>query len=265
MPPVSEPSRRGLKEALIGGLVITVIAAVLGLAFILWFVRVQAGPRPADMLPADTQVYAALTTTLSNLPETPRITQGLREIFGLTLRSDAPAAVAALFGVTLSTDVESWVGSDIGIAVRGFAPQSGAPLDELLADGQVALFLASRNDPQAELFLARALEVRRNRGETVTSTSINDVTVYSGRAGSLFTHVALVDHYVVFSNSADLINGLITRAAAPEPRLSSSEAYRQHLADTAEVRSATYFSDGSPAAEAARAALRDLLQQTVAE
>jgi hypothetical protein len=263
MTPVAAPSRRGLKEALIGGLVITLIAVVIGLAFIFWFVRIQSGPRPADLLPADTQVYVALTPTLSNLPETPRITQGLREVFGLTLRDDAPAAVAALFGVTLSTDVESWIGSDLGIAVRGFTPQSGAPLDELLADGEAALFLASRNDPQAELFLAKTLEVRRNRGETISETTINGVTLFSGRSGSLFSHVALIDHYVVFSNSAALIEALITRDASTQ--LSSSAAYQQHLRATADVRSATYFSDGSPAAEAARAALRELLRQFVAE
>ncbi len=258
------PRERGLGYAFIGGLAITLIAAVLGALFIYWFTTVQRGPAPAELLPADVQLYASLSPTLSDIPEQPRIERALSEVFGLTMPADAATNVAAVLGVKLDSDVITWIGSDIAVVVRDFTPVTNDVAADLVENGEVLVFLASRNDPLAKIFLDKYLDVRRNRGETFTEQRAGDTTIYVGEITSPLRAVGLIEHYLVFSNRPE---ALLDLAAGPDrpDRLASVPAFQQFRETIATVRSGALYTDGSPAAEAARSAVRTWLVKVLGE
>ncbi|MCX7859333.1 DUF3352 domain-containing protein [Chloroflexus sp.] len=257
------PRERGLGYAFIGGLAITFIAALLGALFIYWFTTVQRGPTPAELLPADVQLYASLSPTLSDVPEQPRIERALSEVFGLSMPADAATNVAALLGVKLDSDVITWIGSDIAIVVRDFTPVTRDVATDLITNGEVLVFLASRNDPQAKIFLEKHLAVRRNRGETFSAQQAGEATIYVGEIASPLRAVGLIEHYIVFSNRPE---ALIDLAAGPDRpnRLAGVPDFQQFRETIAAVRSGAIYTDGSPAAEAARAAVRAWLARVLA-
>lgn len=254
------PRERGLGYALVGGLAITLVAALIGALFVYWFVTVQQGPAPADLLPADVQLYASLSPTLSDVPEQPRIERALNEVFGLTMPSDAAANVAALLGVDLDSDVVTWIGSDIAVVVRDFTPVTRDVAADLVTNGEVLVFLASRNDPQARLFLEKHLTVRRNRGETINEQRVGEAIIYSGELNSPLRAVGLIEHYIVFSNRPEALIDLATGSDRPN-RLADLTAFQQFRETIAAVRSGAIYTDGSPQSEAARAAVRAWLAQ----
>ncbi len=254
------PRERGLGYAFAGGIVITLIAAALGVLFIYWFVTVQKGPAPPELLAADVQLYASLSPTLSDVPERPRIERALAEVFGLTMPTSAEANVAALLGVNLDRDVISWIGSDIAVVVRDFTPVTRDVAADLISNGEVMIFLASRNDPQARLFLEKHLEVRRNRGETINEARSGSTTIFvSDQAGPLRA-VGLIEHYIVFANRPEALLALVGGRDRPD-RLAAVPAFQEFRNTIAAVRSGAIYTDGSPAAEAARAAVRAWLAQ----
>lgn len=258
------PRERGLGYAFIGGLAITLIAALLGALFIYWFTTIQRGPAPAELLPADVQLYASLSPTLSDVPEQPRIERALSEVFGLTMPADAAANVAAVLGVKLDSDVITWIGSDIAVVVRNFTPVTRDVTADLISNGDVLIFLASRNDPLAKIFLDKYLEVRRNRGETFTEQRAGDATIYIGEIASPLRAVGLIEHYIVFSNRPEALLELTGGPDRPN-RLASVPEFQQFRESIAVVRSGALYTDGSPAAEAARAAVRTWLVKVLGE
>ncbi|MGB9738766.1 hypothetical protein [Chloroflexus sp.] len=249
------PRERGLGYALLGGLAITIIAALVGVTFIYWFTTIQRGPAPAELLPADVQLYASLSPTLSDVPEQPRIELALKEVFGLSMPADAAANVAALLGVKLDSDVITWVGSDIAIVVRDFTPVTRDVAADLITNGEVMIFLASRNDPQARMFLDKHLEVRRLRGETFTEQRVGETIIYVGEIDSPLRAVGLIEHYIVFANRPEPLLDLAAGPGRPN-RLIDVPAYQQFRETIAAVRSGAIYTDGSPVSEAARAAVR---------
>jgi len=249
------PRERGLGYAFVGGLAITLIAVLLGAIFLYWFITVQKGPAPAELLPADVQLYASLSPTLSDVPEQPRIERALNEIFGLALSSDAAANIAALLGVDLDRDVVTWIGSDIAIVVRDFTPVTRDVATDLMTNGEVLIFLASRNDPQARLFLEKHLTIRRNRGETITEQRAGNTTIFIGEIDHPLRAVGLIEHYVVFSNRPEALVKLTDGSGQPD-RLADLNAFQKFQETIAVVRSGALYTDGSPSAEAARAAVR---------
>ncbi|WP_298404175.1 DUF3352 domain-containing protein [uncultured Chloroflexus sp.] len=258
------PRERGLGYAFAGGLAITLIATLIGAMFVYWFTTVQRGPAPAELLPADVQLYASLSPTLSDVPEQPRIERALSEVFGLTMPADAAANVAAVLGVKLDSDVITWIGSDIAVVVRDFTPVTNDVATDLVENGEVLVFLASRNDPLAKIFLDKYLEVRRNRGETFTEQRAGNATIYIGEIASPLRAVGLIEHYIVFSNRPE---ALLDLAAGPDRpnRLASLPTFQQFRETIATVRSGTLYTDGSLAAEAARAAVRAWLVKVLGE
>ncbi|WP_298819455.1 hypothetical protein [Chloroflexus sp.] len=249
------PRERGLGYAFAGGLAITLFAALVGAIFIYWFTTVQRGPTPAELLPADVQLYASLAPTLSDVPEQPRIERALNEIFGLPLPADAATNVASLLGVKLDSDVITWIGSNIAVVVRDFTPVTSDVAADLITNGEVMVFLASRNDPQARMFLEKHLAVRRNRGETFTEQRVGETTIFVSDTTGPLRAVSLIEHHIVFSNRPE---ALIDLAGGPDrpDRLAGVTAFQDFQETIATVQSGAIYTDGSPTAEAARAAVR---------
>jgi hypothetical protein len=65
----------------------------------------------------------------------------------------------------------------------------------------------------------------------------------------------LIEHYVVFSNRPEALINLTNGANQPD-RLADLTAFQQFRETIAVVRSGALYTDASPSAEAARAAVR---------
>jgi hypothetical protein len=257
-------SERGLGYAFRGAVAVVAISLVLGGIFIFWFLSVTRNERSAALLPADTQLYAALAPNVSDVPDLARVSEALQRTLDVTDSDEAAARANRWLGVEFGEHIVTWLGSDVAIAVRGFDPASAGNAgasEQLLRNGDLLFLLASRNDPQANVFLQKHLEARAARGDTITSITAGETTIYVQEGGepSPIAAFALVRHYIVFANRPEPIVAIAEeRMVAEESLLALPEfqAYAEQL--TPRVAGALY-TDGSSAAVAAREALRDLL------
>jgi hypothetical protein len=260
--PVRPPRERGLGYALIGGAAVTLIAALAGAIFLVWFYTVQRGPTPPELLPADVQLYVMLTPTISDVIEADALVAALSEQVGVRDPRGLAEPVQGLLNVRFSDDIVTWMRSEAAIAVRGVDPTDVVSGEALLRDAEVAFILASRNDPAAQRFLEKHLAARETRGEQVAQISVGDITIFhtTDRPPSPITAVALIEHHVVFANHPDVLVAMAERAGATRPGLNdvpSFAAFNSNL--NPRVPAATY-GDGTAGAAAARTALRDLLE-----
>lgn len=262
---IGRPVReRGLWYAVAGGLAVTLIAVLVGVALFSWLLLAARGPTAPELLPADTQLYAALAPNVGGVVEVSQLQQALREGFGV----DEPAAlrepVERLLGLPFEDNLGTWLGSEIAVAVREFEPEAltGANAAEaLLREGEVLFFFGSKNDPQAAAFLEKVRAAREAAGAAVNVAPLGDVTVYTtaGEAPSPAAVFALVDHYVVFSNSEAAVAALVAAEGGEGSGLAGAPGFAQFQEGLTPRRAGAVFTDGTAAAETARAALRELL------
>lgn len=263
--PAAAPRERGLGYALAGGLGITLLAVLLGAAYWLWFYTAQRGASPPELLPADTQLY--ITTTQSSFNDTPDLEQlatALRNEAGLQNPDLLAEAAERLSGVDYASNILTWMGSELAVSIRSVSADniaSADPAGSLLANAEIIFFFSSRNDPQAEAFLEKHLAAREARGERIVSRRQGEVTIYEQEGGepSAISAFALIEHYVVFSNRADALLALASRSSG-EGSLSKLPAFAAFHERLSPRTAAATFSDGSPEAEIARSALRQLLE-----
>jgi hypothetical protein len=149
----------------------------------------------------------------------------------------------------------------MAVAVRGLADRGALTGADLLRDGDVIVIIGSRNDPQAEAFIAKHLEVRRVRGETIGSTVRAGQTIYAQRGGppSPIAAFALFEHYLIFANRPELIAAMVDRLGSSAGDLAALPAFASFNSGMTERVSGGRYSDGSAAAQAGTIALRDLL------
>lgn len=260
--PMHPQRERGLGYAFAGGIAVTLIAAVAGAIFLVWFYTVQRGPTPPELLPADVQLYVTLTPTISDVIEADPVIAALRDQIGVTDPQSLAEPVQGLLSVRFADDVVTWMRSEGAIAVRGVDPNGEGNGEALLRDGDVAFILASRNDPAAQRFLEKHLAAREARGEQVAQMTVGEVTIYHTEHAppSPITAVALIEHHVIFANNADMLVAMAERITTDEPTLSSVPAFASFNSSLTPRVPAAAYGDGTSAAAAARDALRDLLE-----
>jgi len=262
--PANAPRReRGLGYAIAGGLGVTLLAAAVGGLLLVWLIAARGDTTPSDMLPADTQLFLGLPPIIADVPEPDRVAAVLQEGLGIPDPAALTGGVEGRLGLTVRDDVASWLGSQLAVAVRGLDPQAiqgSDPGARLLESADVTIFLGSRNDPQARIFLNKQIEVRRNRGERVAEIQAGDTTVYvsEGIAPSPLAAVALIDHHIVFANRADVLVDMASRAN-DEGRLSGVPAFATFREQLNLRDSSALYTDGTPAADVARSALREVI------
>lgn len=257
------PRERGLGYALAGGALITLASVAVGGVLIAWFLLSQQGVGPAELLAPDTQLYVALAPTLGDMPEPERIATALRENFAITDQEALKSAVASLLGVDIDSDVITWLGSELVVAVRGLDPGAlsgdgqGA---QLLGSADVLFIISSRNDPQATAFLTKHLAFRRDRGDQIVEAPAGAVTIYSqaGGAPSPIAAVALVEHHIVFANRPEAIRAMVDQLGRGDS-LADLPAFAAFSERLSPRTASGLYDDGSPAADVARSAIRDLL------
>lgn len=253
------PRERGLGYALLGGLAITLVAMIIGGAAFAWILTSSSGRSAPELLPADTQLHLALRPNIGGVVEVPQLRQILRDELGILEPDALQPGVFNLAAVPLSSDnLGIWLGSELGVSVRGVSAEALAgpdPAAALLREGELIFFFDSKNDPQAEAFLEQHRAAREARGESFSAEQRGAFIIYAQQDGppSPLAAFALIEHYVVFSNSRPALEALA--AATTQDSLGATLAARPGFAQTRPGR----YSDGSADAEAARAALRALL------
>ncbi|PDW03113.1 hypothetical protein [Candidatus Viridilinea mediisalina] len=256
----SHPAReRGLGYAFLGGLGITVTAIIIGALAFAWLILAARGPTVPELLPADTQLYLAVTPNVGHVLEVAELRQILREELGISEHDALLRGVIDLAVVPLGPDnMGVWLGSELGVAIRGFNADTLAaaqPAEVLLRDAEILVFFGSKNDPQAEAFLEQHYAARSAQGEQLVREEHGAGTIYSQQHGppNLTSVFTIIEHYVFFSNSRDALVALAEQA--------NREAQGPSLAHEASFGSARpgRYDDGSAAAAAARTALSELL------
>jgi hypothetical protein len=260
--PLRPTRERGLGYALVGGIAITLIAALFGAIFLVWFYTVQRGAAASELLPADVQLYVTLTPTIGDVIEAEPVIAALSEQLGVQDPRSLAEPVQGLLNVRFSDDVVTWMRSEAAIAVRGVDPAAERSAASLLRDGEVAFILASRNDPAATRFLEKHLAAREVRGEQVEQIVVGDVTIYhtTNRPPAPITAVALIEHHVVFANRPEILVGMAEAINADQPGLNAVPAFAAFSANLNPRIPAAAYTDGTAGAAAARDALRDLLE-----
>lgn len=268
--PGRAPREHSLGYAVAGGAVITLISMLIGGGLFAWILLATRGPSAGELLPVDTQLYAALAPNVGGVVDVNQLQRALREGFGISDPAALLEPVEALAGVPLEGNIGTWLGSEMIVAVRGVdagSLQGVSDSTAFLNDAEVVLLFGSKNDPQSSAFLEKHRTAREARGETFQATTIGEVTIYAqeGGAPSLITAFALVDHYVIFSNRREAIEAMV----AVEPGVSTNQLaslpeFRTFSAQLTPQRAGAVYTDGTANGEAARQGMSALLQSMIA-
>jgi len=234
---------------------------LIGGSLFAWLLSMARGPTIPELLPADTQLYGALQPNVGGVVDRIQLRQALRDELGISQPEALFPAVERLAVVPLGDgNLGTWLGSELGVAVRGTDAASlmgEDPALALLRQGEILFFFGSKNDPQAANFLEQHRIDREQRGERFTAYERGSATIYVQvtDTASPIAAFGLIEHYVVFSNSSSALLDLAAGSTEGEQTLANQPLF----AELRPGRSGLFYSDGSAAAETARAALRELL------
>jgi hypothetical protein len=259
--PAAPRRERGLGYALAGGLGITLAAVLLGAAYWFWFYTSQRSAHPAELLPADTELYISLAPSLGDVPEGQQVASVLRDQIGVEEPSQVLDGAVHLLGVDYNNNLLTWIGGTMVVAVRGLDDQGEATAGRLLREGEVIFILGSRNDPQAQACIEKHLAARAARGDLITTTQVGAATIYAQEGGqpSPITAFALFEHYIIFSNRPEAITAMVGQLGNSAGSLAAVPSFAQFDEGlTARVPGGRYSVRGN-AAQIELAALRDLL------
>lgn len=250
LPPVSstEPRRRPL-FLIIGGLVIGGLLIIVGVGALVWSMINQRGSAIPELLPAETQIYAAITPNLSDLPNIDRLRRAFPETFDYQNTDQTSDFLQERFGVTFADDIAPWIGAEVAIAVYGLPierlstvvgessnpfdpPATLNPLEDVdLRNTNVLLIVAVRDQRAAQAFLDKQRTFREAQGERFTNSTTNGVTIYESESDeTAFAAFALARNMVVFANNATSISTLIEqRSETALARNAQFQAVSQRL------------------------------------
>lgn len=265
-PTLVAPKRpeRGLRYAVMGGLGVTLVTVLIGGLLFAWLLLATRGPTSTELLPADTQLYAALAPNLGEVLDARQLRQALQRELGVGNPDAAAPAIQRLLAVDYDEHLITWIGSDLAVAVRDADPAALTGDDAgaaLLRSADVRILLASRNDPQAEAFIEAHLAAREAIGERFVRSEVDGATIYAQEDAppSPIVAFALIDHYVVFANRAGVLEAMAASEAGNTSALASVPAFQTFREQLTPRVSGAIYTDGSQAAEAVRAALRQLM------
>ena len=259
--PAAPRRERGLGYALLGGLGITLVAVLLGAAYWFWLYTMQRAASPAELLPADTELYVTLSPSLGDMPEGAQVASVLRDQVGVGDPLRVLDGATHLLGVDYDKSLLTWVGGTLAVAVRGLGGPGEISAQRLLREGEVVFLIGSRNDPQAEAFIERHLAARAARGDIMRKSPAGQGTIYVqvGGAPSPVAALALFEHYVIFSNRPEAIAAMIGRLGGAADSLSAAPGFAQFSAGLTQRVPGGLYSSGGAASQAELAALRELL------
>jgi hypothetical protein len=252
--PTAPRRERGLGYALIGGLGITLVAVLLGAIYWFWLSTLQQSASPAELLPADTELYVTLAPSLGDMPEGAQVSSVLRDQLGVGDPQRVLDGATHLLGVDYNNNLLTWVGGPMVVSVRGLDAQAGErSTEQLLHEAEVVFVIGSRNDPQAEAFIEKHLAARAARGDRMVKTAVGQETIYvqEGGAPSPISALALFDHYIILSNRPEAIRAMIERPGKLEGSLSAVPGFAQFSEGLTQRVPGGIYSSGGASPQAA--------------
>jgi hypothetical protein len=255
---------------LIIAIVVAAIIGILGItigAVVLFgqFTNERSNSIP-DLLPADTQIYAAMTPNLSDVPNIERLRRAFPEIADYQQQPQTTDQLAELLGVTFADDIAPWIGAEMAVAIRDLPferdPRSLTDIDDF-ADAAIMLVLASRDADQARAFLEKQRLYRESRGEQFRETTVDGVTIYAQENGepSPIRAFAYARDYVVFASDAGQINAFLTIEPGSAETLVANPRYQNVLAALPADRLGYVYIDGEPVGRALQSNAETSLQE----
>ncbi len=272
-PPATAPEGRSRRTLLLlfGGGVVALVVIALGVGILAWQLLGRRPNSIPQLLASDTQIYAAITPNLSDLPNIDRLRQAFPEAMDYQNNASTNDQLKELMGVTFQDDIAPWIGTEMAAAVSGlpfekmFDP-SGASVagDTSLAEqAHVLLVLTSRDEKAARAFLDKQRQYREGQGQQFTSSEAQGATIYAQQGGDPSPIVAfgLVRGNVIFATGPELIAGIAARDPNGKDTLAASARFQQVFAALSPERLGFVFIDGAPLASALQANSDQLIGQ----
>lgn len=241
-PPATAPEGRSRRTLLLlfGGGVVALVVIALGVGILAWQLLGRRPNSIPQLLASDTQIYAAITPNLSDLPNIDRLRQAFPEAMDYQNNASTNDQLKELMGVTFQDDIAPWIGTEMAAAVSGlpfekmFDP-SGASVagDTSLAEqAHVLLVLTSRDEKAARAFLDKQRQYREGQGQQFTSSEAQGATIYAQQGGDPSPIVAfgLVRGNVIFATGPELIAGIAARDPNGKDTLAASARFQQVFA-----------------------------------
>ncbi|WP_129629602.1 DUF3352 domain-containing protein [Candidatus Oscillochloris fontis] len=262
LPPVSPlpsdtPKPKNMLFLIGGGLLALLLIAVGATALVLQLTGNRSNSIP-QLVAGDTQVYAAITPNLNDLPNIDRLRQAFPELMDYQNEAAFNENMKEEWGVTFKDDIAPWIGTEVGIAI------SGIPIDQILnfealsmgetpdvqQDIKAVILIAARDEKAAQAFLDKLRQFREGKGEQFTSTEVGGITIYTQASddtpGAAF---ALVRGHVIFASNTDLISAVISRDPSGKETLAANPRFQQVLAALSPDRIGFIFVNGQPIAD----------------
>ncbi|EFO79900.1 hypothetical protein OSCT_2275 [Oscillochloris trichoides DG-6] len=263
LPPVSPlpsdtPKPKNMMLLIGGGVVALLLIAVGAAALVLQLTGNRSNTIP-QLVAGDTQIYAAITPNLNDLPNIDRLRKAFPELMDYQQSETFNAQMKEEWGVTFQEDVAPWIGAEMGVAI------SGLPFEDILdfealsmgdtpnvqeGDVKAVILLATRDEKAAQAFLDKQRQYRESKGDQFTSTQTGGITIYTQQGddtpGASF---ALVRGHVVFASNAELISAIITRDPSGNETLAANPRFQHVLAALSPDRIGFVFVNGEPLAK----------------
>ncbi len=275
LPPVtSQPPRRSNLFFLIVGISVGVLLIAIGAGALLFNLLTQRSSKIPELLPSETQIFAAITPNLSDLPNIDRLRRAFPETFDYQNDQTTSDLLAEQFGVSFNEDIAPWIGAEMAFAVYGLPIErlvepdlvnldspfglSTPPIpanDTAVSEGNILLVVSVRDQRAAQAFLDKQRAYRESKGERFTSSTTNGVTVYyaSDTPDNVFAAFALARDMVVFANKPDGITNLIQQPA--DTSLARNASFQATLQSLPNDRIGTIYIAGNTIAQLTQTAI----------
>ncbi|MDN5272174.1 DUF3352 domain-containing protein [Chloroflexus sp. MS-CIW-1] len=274
LPPVTpQSSRRSNLPLLIAGISVGVLLIAIGAGALLFNLLTQRASRIPELLPAETQIFAAITPNLSDLPNIDRLRRAFPETFDYQNDQTTSDLLAEQFGVSFNEDIAPWIGAEMALAVYGIPVERivdpnvgnldspfGLPTpptsvnDDAISEGNILLIVSIRDQRAAQAFLDKQRTFRESKGERFTSSTTNGITIYaSDTPDSAFAAFALARDMVVFANKPDGIATLIQQPA--DTSLARNTSFQATVQSLPNDRIGTIYIAGNTIAQVSQTAI----------
>ncbi|NJN17723.1 MAG: DUF3352 domain-containing protein [Oscillochloris sp.] len=240
-------------------LILIILLAVFGVGLIgagsvalAWSLINQRANSIPQLLGADTQIYAAITPNLRDLPNIERLRRAFPEAVDYETDPATGDQLRELLGVEMQQDVMPWLGAEVAFAASGLPVADlaviGAEFENLndLEGARLSFILASRDRDAALAFLAKQRAHREAQGEQFVEQQIEAVTIVASQSAerSPISAFALVGEYVVFASDADTIAAIVARDSDGPDTLQASSRFQALQAVLPEDRMGYVYLDG---------------------
>ncbi len=234
--------KKGFPVAAIIGIVVVLLliaggiaAAAMGLFGAAEEAITQRESNIPQLLGDDTQIYGSITPALSDLPNAARLQEAFPEAF---VQEDPEQLNQGLseIGLTFEEDIEPWLGQEMAFAVGGVEDYEAfaqalqvEDFEQLYAMTDFTVLAASTDDTAAQSFLDKLISSAEEEGAEVGTITYNEtsITTLADDPEAPLVYTTVAQEHVVFTNRAEVLEGIIDATGENENSLASSARYQK--------------------------------------